>query len=1542
MNTIYRIVWNATTCRWVVASEMAKGRKKSSAKGIASKLAAIGMMAAVAPVFALSTNGKAPLIVNDMSFNQTDGGNCQAIGGDGTNTFVNIPNCDANSMTSGNYKNARQTDSVVVAANGLSVGGYQYINGADGSNALTITQSGANILMNAGKITGLANGTAATDSVNVSQLTPLVSALGAGAAFNAGTGVVTGPSYSLANANSIAGTSGAATDVGSAFNTVDTALGKLNTSITNINNGAGIKYFHTNSVQSDSSATGGEAIAIGGSATASGGSAVAIGQNASSGGSASIAIGQNASIASGINNSLSIGGGSQSGNQSTSLGNSADTHLSSYAVAIGHATSVTGASGTALGAGAVASTTNSVALGANSTTTANLATSGYNPGTAALSGTASAANGEVSLGSAGKERRLTNVAAGANATDAVNVSQLQSEDAKVNNVASTTASALGTTVGANGAINAPSYTLANANSIGGTAGAATTVSSGFSKVDTALGTLNTAVTTAQTTANTANTTANKGWNLSADAGATSQNIAPGGTANFAAGTNATVARSGNTITVGVVSNPTFSGMLTANGGLTVGAGQTASMGGNKVTNVANGTLSAASTDAVNGSQLYATNQQVAQNTSDIAGNTTSISNITNQINNGTVGLVQQAAAGADLTVGKSTDGAAVNFADKNGNSRTLKNVTAGVAATDAVNMSQLNATNANVAGNTTAITNLGNRVTTNEGSISTINTTIAGMNGQLADAVKYDSAAHDTVTLGNAGTPVQVTNVKNGALSAASSDAVNGSQLYATNQQVAQNTTDIAGNTTAIAGNTTSINNITNQINSGTVGLVQQAAAGADLTVGKGTDGVAVDFADKNGATRTLKNVTAGVADTDAVNMSQLNTTNANVTRVEGKADQQGTTTASAFGGGASYNSTTGAISAPSYTLHNADGTTTTASDVGTAVTNIDGRVVQNTSDINTINTQINSGTIGLVQQASAGANLTVGKSTDGAAVDFQGTAGPRKLLNVADGTVAAGSKDAVNGGQLYGVSQSMADAIGGGSTVNADGSISAPSYSVHNANGSTTTVNNVGSAITNLDGRVSQNTTDISTINTTITGMNGQLADAVKYDSAAHDKVTLGNAGTPVQVSNVKDSALSATSSDAVNGSQLYATNQQVAQNTGDIANINSTINTMNTGGLKYVQVNSTAAAANAAGSDSVAVGGNTKASAANAVAIGNGAQASQANSVALGAGSVADRANSVSVGAVGQERQVTNVAAGNLSASSTDAVNGSQLNATNQAVTNLDGRVTNVENTVNTMAGAVSNVTNITNGQSGMFQVSKDSNSKQPVASGSTSTAGGNGAVASGNNSTALGNAAVASADNSVAVGANSVADRSNSVSMGSAGHERQVTNVAAGTANTDAVNVGQLKAAGVMNADGSTNTAVTYDTNADGSSSVTLNGGGNAAVIHNVAPGTSATDAATVGQVQQVADWSKSYTDQQVRNMGRQADGGVASAMAMSSIPQAVVNGGHSIGAGVGSFRGQSSVAVSMSAMSATGKFAVKLNVSATTHGDAGVGVGASYNW
>lgn len=65
------------------------------------------------------------------------------------------------------------------------------------------------------------------------------------------------------------------------------------------------------------------------------------------------------------------------------------------------------------------------------------------------------------------------------------------------------------------------------------------------------------------------------------------------------------------------------------------------------------------------------------------------------------------------------------------------------------------------------------------------------------------------------------------------------------------------------------------------------------------------------------------------------------------------------------------------------------------------------------------------------------------------------------------------------------------------------------------------------------------------------------------------------------------------------------------------------------------------------------------NAVVLGHNAKVTGEGGVALGAGSVADRANAVSVGSKGAERQIINVAAGAITETSTDAVNGSQLHA-------------------------------------------------------------------------------------------------------------------------------------------------------------------------------------------------------------------------------------------------------------------------------------------
>ncbi|WP_321903716.1 hypothetical protein, partial [Paraburkholderia tropica] len=77
----------------------------------------------------------------------------------------------------------------------------------------------------------------------------------------------------------------------------------------------------------------------------------------------------------------------------------------------------------------------------------------------------------------------------------------------------------------------------------------------------------------------------------------------------------------------------------------------------------------------------------------------------------------------------------------------------------------------------------------------------------------------------------------------------------------------------------------------------------------------------------------------------------------------------------------------------------------------------------------------------------------------------PVALHNVAAGTVSNSSNDAVNGSQLYKLASSTASGLGGGSTVNSDGSITTPTYSVGGA-----TFHNAGEAFTNIDGRTTAN----------------------------------------------------------------------------------------------------------------------------------------------------------------------------------------------------------------------------------------------------------------------------------------------------------------------------------------------------------------------------------------------------------------------------------------------------------------------------------------
>jgi autotransporter adhesin len=165
---------------------------------------------------------------------------------------------------------------------------------------------------------------------------------------------------------------------------------------------------------------------------------------------------------------------------------------------------------------------------------------------------------------------------------------------------------------------------------------------------------------------------------------------------------------------------------------------------------------------------------------------------------------------------------------------------------------------------------------------------------------------------------------------------------------------------------------------------------------------------------------------------------------------------------------------------------------------------------------------------------------------------------------------------------------------------------------------------------------------------------------------VSVGAAGAERQITNV---AAGSAATDAVNVSQLQGA-ATAAVTTAD-AYTDSRIATI---GNSEFTVNNSAASplAVATGTNSVAGGAGASASGINSVALGNSATATGLNSVVLGAGSTdGGQANVVSVGSLGDDRRVTNVGAGTLSPGSTDAVNGSQLYATNQSLAALDQSV-------------------------------------------------------------------------------------------------------------------------------------------------------------------------------------------------------------------------------------------------------------------------------
>ncbi|EAA6833638.1 autotransporter adhesin SadA [Salmonella enterica subsp. enterica] len=1368
-----------------------------------------------------------------------------------------------------------------------------------------------------------------------------------------------------ATANTYTNVDGASAAMGykaSAMGKWSTAIGSYSQSTGDSSLALGVK----------SVSAGDRAIAMGASSSASGSYSMAMGVYANSSGAKSVALGYK-SVASGATSS-----------------------------ALGYQATASGDDSAAFGNGAKAIGTNSVALG---------------------SGSVAQEDNSVAVGNSTTQRQITYVAKGdinSTSTDAVTGAQIYSLSQSV-------ADRLGggASVNSDGTVNAPLYEVGTGI---------------YNNVGSALSALNTSITN----------------------------------------TEASVAGLVEDALLWDDSTSAFSASHTGNA--------------SKITNLAAGTLAADSTDAVNGSQLFDTNEKVDKNTADITANTDSINQNTTDIAANTTSINQNTTDIATNTTNINSlsdsvttltddallwDAASDAFSAKhNGNDSKITNLAAGTLAadsTDAVNGSQLFDTNEKVDQNTADITTNTNSINQNTTDIATNTTNINNLSDSITtltdDALLWD-AASGAFSAKHNGSDSKITNLAAGTLAADSTDAVNGSQLFATNENVSQNTTDIAANTTSInqnttdiATNTTSINNLSNSVTTLTDDALLWDAASGTFS------------ASRSGSASKITNLAAGTlaADsTDAVNGSQLYETNQKVDQNTSAIADINTSITNLSSDNLSWNETTSSFSASHGSSTTNKITNVAAGELseestdavnGSQLFETNEKVDQNTTDIaaNTTNITQNSTAIENLNTSVSDINTSITGLTDNALLwdedigAFSANHGgsTSKITNVAAGALSEDSTDAVNGSQLYETNQKVDQNTSAIADINTsitnlgtdalswddeEGAFSA-SHGTSGTSGtnkitnvaageiasdSTDAVNGSQLYETNMlisqyseyisqlagdtsETYITENGTGVKYIRTNDNGLEGQDAyatgngaTAVGYDAVASGagslalgqnssssidgSIALGSGSTSNRAITTGIRETSATSDGVVIGynttdrkllgalslgtdgeSYRQITNVadgSEAQDAVTVRQLQNAIGAVTTTPTKYYHANSTEEDSLAVGTDSLAMGAKTivnadagigiglntlvMADAINGIAIGSNARANHANSIAMGNGSQTTRGaqtdytaynmdtpqNSVgefSVGSEDGQRQITNVAAGSAD---TDAVNVSQLKVTDaqvsrntQSITNLNTQVSNLDTRVTNIENGIGDI--VTTGSTKYFKTNTD----------------GADANAQGADSVAIGSGSIAAAENSVALGTNSVADEANTVSVGSSTQQRRITNVAAGVNNTDAVNVAQLKASEAG--------SVRYETNADGSVNYSVlnlgDGSGGTTRIGNVSAAVNDTDAVNYAQLKRSVEEANTYTDQKMGEMNskikgveNKMSGGIASAMAMAGLPQAYAPGANMTSIAGGTFNGESAVAIGVSMVSESGGWVYKLQGTSNSQGDYSAAIGAGFQW
>lgn len=694
-------------------------------------------------------------------------------------------------------------------------------------------------------------------------------------------------------------------------------------------------------------------------------------------------------------------------------------------------------------------------------------------------------------------------------------------------------------------------------------------------------------------------------------------------------------------------------------------------------------------------------------------------------------------------------------------------------------------------------------------------------------------------------------------------------------------------------------------------------------------------------------------------------------------------TTATALGASSSANAAGAAALGTNASASAANATAIGSTSISSGVSSV---AVGNTSRAS----NINATAMGFNANASGRDSLALGSnSTANGSLSTDGNPASGFALAIGSRANSAGSSSmAIGGNSIASGTKALALGDTASSTATRSVAIGANASSTINSavaigNGTTATAN-VG------DVSLGSGSTTAVVVGTGSVTVGGNTYAVV--GTSPTSTVSVGTAGSQRTITNVAAGRVSATSTDAVNGSELYATNQQVDANTTAINHFTNGAAGLFVSDSSVTSTQPVSSGANAAsggfgasatGAASTVVGNQaTDNGVADSTVLGQGASVSSGlsgSNAALGQGAVAytgaqgsyaafglapaqNSVGEVSVGSTSGQRQVTNVAAGSAA---TDAVNVAQLQG---AASNLGTSISNVlggTTSYNPAAGVVaggftyggntySSVQNVFNAITGNATThansvaigTVDGSAPNDAVNVQQLQAGVNNAITTANNYT---DTQIANVTNNNGGGM----FKSDPTGATSASPNAAGNNSAAGGAGASAVGNNSTAMGNNSTASADDSVALGQGSVADRANTVSVGTTVNARQITNVAAGIQTMDAVNVGQlntgIQTAENWAKNYTDQKfqaidqnINAVANRANAGVASGIAIASLGQAYQPNLSTVGVGVGSYHGEAGIAVGLSTISESGRYIFKLAATTNTRGDTGVGGSVNLAW